>query len=287
MKLYTYPNNKNAYKSLIVAAYGGLNIEIPPFKMGLDNKTNNFLEKNPFGKVPVLETEKGCIFESNAIARYLAKISNNDIYGSNHLEFAHIEQWIDFSSNEIDAPLNSWVLPLVGLMPYDKKKEQAAITAIKDSLCILNDYLENCTYLVGNSISLADIITTCNLYNGFTKVFDKEFRNNIKNVERYFTTLINQPEFKKIMGNVTICDNALKFTQKKNSEKDAKIEKDSTEKKEEEKPKSWIDLLPPTSMPLDSFKRLYSNCPAKNFKETFFPLLYNGGPIPNSPSEEV
>merc|ERR1712232_697578 len=31
------------------------------------------MEKNPTGKVPFLETDAGCIFTSNAIARYIAR----------------------------------------------------------------------------------------------------------------------------------------------------------------------------------------------------------------------
>ena len=32
-----------------------------------------------------------------------------------------MEQWIDFTTTELDAPLLSWVLPLLGHWPYDKK----------------------------------------------------------------------------------------------------------------------------------------------------------------------
>lgn len=38
--------------------------------MGTDNKTPEYLKKNPLGKVPVLDTPQGAIWESNAIARY-------------------------------------------------------------------------------------------------------------------------------------------------------------------------------------------------------------------------
>ena len=30
LKLYTYPNNKNAFKALIAAEYNGVKIELPP-----------------------------------------------------------------------------------------------------------------------------------------------------------------------------------------------------------------------------------------------------------------
>lgn len=50
------------------------------------------------------------------------------------------------------------------------QKEEAAIAAIEKSLTGLNEYLLDRTVLVGESITLADIVSTCNLYLGMTKV---------------------------------------------------------------------------------------------------------------------
>ena len=44
---------------------------------------------SPTGKVPVLETPQGTIFESNAIARYVARLrSDADLYGRTFYESA-------------------------------------------------------------------------------------------------------------------------------------------------------------------------------------------------------
>ncbi len=51
LKLYTYPNNKNAWKALIAAEYVGAKIEVPAFEMGKTNKSPEFLKLNPNGKV--------------------------------------------------------------------------------------------------------------------------------------------------------------------------------------------------------------------------------------------
>jgi len=46
----------------------------------LENK--EYSAKNPFQKVPVLETKEGHIFESNAIIRYLARLNlASGLYG--------------------------------------------------------------------------------------------------------------------------------------------------------------------------------------------------------------
>lgn len=51
LKLYTYPNNKNANKALITAKFVDVSIEVPAFAFGKDNKTPHFLSLNPAGKV--------------------------------------------------------------------------------------------------------------------------------------------------------------------------------------------------------------------------------------------
>ena len=51
LKLYTYPNNKNANKALIAAKYVDVHIETPAFNMSKDSKTPHFLALNPLGKV--------------------------------------------------------------------------------------------------------------------------------------------------------------------------------------------------------------------------------------------
>lgn len=38
---------------------------------------------------------------------------------------ALVEQWIDFTTTELDAPLLSWILPILGHWPYDKKARPA------------------------------------------------------------------------------------------------------------------------------------------------------------------
>ena len=198
---------KNAMKAQITAEIVGASITLPPFQMGVTNKTPEFLKKNPHGKVPVLELDDGrCIFESNAIARYVARLSDKGLFGTTTWNLGQVEMWIDLSTNEIDAPLASWVLPIKGIWPKDSAKEKLAIEAVKKGLGALETHLQTRTYLVGDSITLADVICVCNLYQGFTTpgVFTADFRKAFPNVTRFFTTCVNQPAFKKVMGEVKL-----------------------------------------------------------------------------------
>ena len=96
LKLHTYPGNKNANKALIAAEYAGIAIDVPRFEMGKSNKTPEFLKLNPFGKVPTLETPEGGVFESNAIARFVARQSPSaaaQLLGKSPIEQAQVDAW--------------------------------------------------------------------------------------------------------------------------------------------------------------------------------------------------
>jgi elongation factor 1-gamma len=61
-------------------------------------KSPEYLKKHPLGKVPLLDTPEGPIYESNAILRYLAR-KQKSLYGSNVFETAQVDQWLDFQNN--------------------------------------------------------------------------------------------------------------------------------------------------------------------------------------------
>ncbi|XP_019176719.1 PREDICTED: elongation factor 1-gamma 2-like [Ipomoea nil] len=289
--LHSPNENKNAFKALIVAEYCGVKVELTKnFQMGVSNKTPEFLKMNPIGKVPVLETPDGPIFESNAIARYVAKVKpDNPLFGSSLIEYGHIEQWTDFAATEIDANTAKWLYPRLGFVIYLPPAEEAAIASLKRSLTALNTHLASNTYLVGHSVTLADIVMICNLSIGFKWIMTKSFTKEFPHVERYFWTLVNQPKFAKILGEVKQAESVppvaskkpaqpkesakpKKEEPKKEAKKEAKKEdpkpKDDADEEEapKPKPKNPLDLLPPSKMILDEWKRLYSNTKT-NFRE--------------------
>ena len=168
------------------------------------------------------------------------------------------------------------------------KAEEAAISALKRALGALNLHLTSNTYLVGHSVTLADIIMTCNLYPGFSHVMTKSFTSEFPHVERYFWTMVNQPNVKKVMGEVKQAESVVPVTKKPSQPKEPTKSKSKDEPKKEvqekepakpkaepaaeeeeapkPKPKNPLDLLPPSKMIIDDWKRLYSNTKT-NFRE--------------------
>ncbi|CAJ1414764.1 unnamed protein product [Effrenium voratum] len=106
-----------AEKALIAAKFTGSALQTKKFDPQKDAKKPDFLAKNPTGKVPYLETEKGCIFTSNAVARYVAR-SRGDLglYGDSFDEEGSVDTWLDFCLHEVEVPLMAWVYPVLGMM---------------------------------------------------------------------------------------------------------------------------------------------------------------------------
>lgn len=206
MKILTYENNKNSQKALIAAQYVGVEIEQPPFEWGVTNKTEEFLKLTPIGKVPVLATPKGSIFESNAIARYVARMGGDKLLGSTDLDKGHVDQWIDFASNEVGAPLMKWATPVCGFGEYKeeaiaatRKEAERGLAALEKGLAEASTELR----LVGDTITLADIVAVCELIVPWQCVLSEEFMKPYPTVTKYVAALLKEPEFEKVLGSLT------------------------------------------------------------------------------------
>jgi elongation factor 1-gamma len=295
-KLYTDQNNPAAWKVLIAAKFAGVKVDTPSFEYGVDNKTPEFEKKSPLGKVPVLESNEGAVFEPNAAARYIARKSKVSLYGASDFEAAQVDQWVDFSISEIDLPASVWVFPILGYIQNNATATQRAKGDIRKVLDILNSHLADRTFLVGERISLADIVVATSLHRLYTRVLDSAFRKQFVNTNRWFNTIVNQPNFTAVAGQTTLAAKmevapaAGPAEEAKTQEKPKKAEKPKQEKpapKKEEKPapaddedeeaqekksKSPLDDLPPSKFIMDEWKRTYSN---EDTRGTALPWLWN------------
>ncbi|KAJ1549234.1 Elongation factor 1-gamma 1, partial [Cladochytrium tenue] len=213
------------------------------------------------------------------------------LLGANKEEAARIQQFIALADNEITPANATWLFPILGWIPNNEQNTKKAIEDTKNFMSALNAHLLHNTYLVGENITLADISVSIALINFYRMVFDPEFRSAFKNVNRWFTTLINQENFKAVLGEIPLSEKAQvaqvptkadkkeKKETKKEVKKEEKKEKKEEPKKEEkkkakeedddddmaefqdEKPKEKnpLDLLPKSNFNLEEWKRFYSN----------------------------
>merc|ERR1712156_989906 len=108
----------------------------------------------------------------------------------------------------------------------------------KKCLSLLNGFLETRTFLVGERVTLADIALACNMLMLYAQVMDPKFREPFGNVNRWFLTCINQPQFKAVLGEFALCEKMAVFDNKRYQELHPKTQKAKDNKpKQEKKPK--------------------------------------------------
>jgi len=204
--IHSYTPNPNVFKSLITAKFAGVEVDVPKdFKFGTDNKTEEFFKKNPLGKVPTADTADGPLWESNAIARYIARIGHDKgLLGETPYQQALVDQWIDFTSFYLTPHLFPLVGFRLGFGPYDAEKFNVAFEAQKQAWGWLEKHFtqHGSKYLTGNRITLADIILLCSSSYPLTHALDKDFRAAFPKTDAYFHAVYVDPHVKEVVGEV-------------------------------------------------------------------------------------
>ena len=130
MKLYDYPGAPNPRRVRVFAAEKNIELDYVTVDMRKrEHKTPQFIQKNPSGKIPVLELDDGtCIGESIAICRYLESLyPEPNLFGVSSLEIAQIEM----AHRQIELELmsqigTSWINgPIVARLGLIKPIEEA------------------------------------------------------------------------------------------------------------------------------------------------------------------
>jgi len=190
-KLILYANigNMKYYLAQIVAQYSNKYLTIKP----IDNK------KIIFGDIK-LETENITLYDSAAISFFL---SNSQLRREDNLfASSQVLQWISYAQNHILPAVNNWILSLHNDYASDNATSNTNISIEEEALNLLKK-LDNIlllkTYLIGERISLADIFLFTSLLSLYQHVFDLHYRQQYKNLTRWFSTILYQPQVKDVI----------------------------------------------------------------------------------------
>ncbi|MFT5011671.1 MAG: glutathione S-transferase [Patiriisocius sp.] len=165
MKLYDFKGAPNPRRVKIFAAEKGIELELVNCDMTKrEHKTPEFLEKNPSGKIPVLELDDGrCIAESVAICRYLEAIQPEpNLFGRDAYELGHIEAHNRQLELEFWTQIGtSWVNgPVVAKMGLFKQIPEAKIASDKNVHAYyrrLDNVFATSEFVAGDRYTVADI----------------------------------------------------------------------------------------------------------------------------------
>ncbi len=159
LRLYDNHKSGNGYKPRLLLAHLGQAFE--RIEVDIDtggSRTPAFLQKNPNGRIPVLEFEDGtCLAESNAILFYLAE--GTRFLPSDRLLRAQTLQWMFFeqySHEPFIAVVRHW-LHLGALTDQQRAQLPAKREGGHAALAVMESHLDRASWFGGPGVTIADI----------------------------------------------------------------------------------------------------------------------------------
>ncbi|NOK23027.1 glutathione S-transferase family protein [Corallococcus carmarthensis] len=159
MRLYDYLPSANGYKVRTLLAQLGLAYELVPVDIfaGESHTADFHANKNPDGRIPVLEPEPGrFLAESNAILSFLAE--GTRLMPDDRFARAQVHQWMFFEQNAVEPNIGTarfW--RLTGRQPPQSEVLRNRVQNGERALSTLERHLVRHPFLVDGRYTVADL----------------------------------------------------------------------------------------------------------------------------------
>lgn len=164
MRLYHHPFSFNARRAVMTALHLSVPVELVVVDMAArEHLTPQFLRLNPNHKVPVLQDQDFCLWESCAIMQYLAdKTPGQRVYPVEIRARADVNRWLFWCSQHFSpaAAILNWehaVKRTLGLGAADPAEVQRGEQLFGALAAILDEHLAGRPYICGAELTLADL----------------------------------------------------------------------------------------------------------------------------------
>jgi len=158
IKVHSSPISGHSHRVRLFLSLLGLPFETVDVDLGAGaHKRPDFLERNAFGQVPVIEDGEVTVCDSNAIMVYLNERYAADParwYPRDPLAAAQVQRWLSVAAGQLAAgPAVARVIVLFGLA----RDPAEVIARSHDLLRVMERELSRRPFLAGESATLADI----------------------------------------------------------------------------------------------------------------------------------
>lgn len=166
---------------------------------GGENISDEYLAKNPGGRVPMLELDDGTfIGESVAICRYLEGLNPDpNLFGTTPLETAQIEMWARRAELSFMAEVAGAFRNISGFFSDRETciKEWGEVCAAKatKALSMFENQLATNEFVAGDRFTNADI--TFAIAANFARTVKVVEIPELPNLERYLAQILARPSF--------------------------------------------------------------------------------------------
>lgn len=264
--LFASEGNPRTIAIKAVAKANGLDVKVTTVDLAAP-RTAEHLAGSPIGKVPAFVGEDGfTLHEAVAIAIYFtSQNEKTTLLGKTKQDYASILKWMSFFNSDILNALAGQYVPLLGRAPYNKQAVDEAAKQSDKAVAVVEKYLSEHTYLVGERLTLADIFAAGIISRGFDYFYDPKWREANPATTRWYETIVNQPIYSDVVGKVQLIDKVVlpnvapKKAEAPKAAPKAAAAAAAPATEDAPKPKHPCEALGKSSFALDDLKRFYSN----------------------------
>lgn len=208
VKVYGPPLSTAVSRVLVTLLEKDVSFQIIPVDMSKgEHKKPDYLKIQPFGQVPAFQDESISLFESRSICRYVcekyADRGDKGLYGTNPLERASIDQWVEAEGQSFGPSSGALVFQLAFAPRMNIPQDQGVIKQNEEKLGKVLDIYEQrlgeSRFLAGDEFTFADL---SHLPNGdyLVNATDKgHLFTSRENVGRWWNEISDRESWKKVI----------------------------------------------------------------------------------------
>lgn len=167
-----------------------------------EHKTPEHIARHPLGKVPAIDDGGDCLYESNAICRYLAVKNKSPLYAGDALQLGHIDQWVDLLTQHIGKWISVFFFEEIVRPKFlQQEPKQAEMDEaqgfLDEQLPVMDKQLQDKPFLLGEQLTIADTIAMS--YIQIHEVTSVDL-SQYENIMRWYEGFSKRDSFKNAMA---------------------------------------------------------------------------------------
>lgn len=199
LRLWGRTNSINVQKPLMVLEELGVPYE--RIDAGLQygiNDTPEYLKMNPNGRIPTIDDDGFILWESNSVARYIArKFGNGRLWPVDVQAQANQDLWMDWQQTTMIGPVNVMFVPLVrGGGDGSPEAIDRGRKGAEQAMAMLDAWLKDNEQVSGKDFGVADCVLGPSVHRWYNLPIE---RPKMANLDRWFEALMQRPSARKII----------------------------------------------------------------------------------------
>ncbi len=153
-----------------------------------------YATQNPNGLVPTLLEDGWCLWESNAILRYLGGTHATEMWPADPRRRATVDQWMDWQQTALSGPASVVFQGLVRKPPHERDQPaiDRAFATLGRHYGLLDRQLAHTGWIAGDHFTLADIATGVHVHRWFAFALT---RPDLTELRRWYDRLCDRPAY--------------------------------------------------------------------------------------------